>query len=91
MPLLILHRIGEAVTVGLDTGFFWHSSIYPDYSRDSGFIRNGRSERLHPHLEQELLTFTRSVTSKRVTGHSHGPGHIPYHGRPEFPDGHETY
>ena len=32
---------GQAATVGLDTGFFWNSEVYLDYSHDSGFIRNG--------------------------------------------------
>ncbi len=32
---------GVAVTLGLDTGFFWNSEIYLGYSWDSGFIRNG--------------------------------------------------
>jgi len=34
---------GEAATIGFDSGFFWNSSIYVDYSWDSGFIRNGES------------------------------------------------
>jgi hypothetical protein len=34
---------GGATTVGIDTGFLWNSSIYLDYSWDSGFIRNGKS------------------------------------------------
>jgi len=33
---------GGATTLGLDSGFFWDSSIYLDYSWDSGFIRNGK-------------------------------------------------
>jgi hypothetical protein len=32
---------GAATTIGLDTGFFWNSSMYLGYSWDSGFIRNG--------------------------------------------------
>jgi hypothetical protein len=32
---------GQAVTLGLDSGFPWNSEIYLDYSCDSGFIRNG--------------------------------------------------
>jgi hypothetical protein len=34
---------GFASTIGLDTGFFWDSEIYLDYSWDSGFIRDGKS------------------------------------------------
>lgn len=34
---------GAATTIGLDTGFFWNSSLYLAYSWDSGFIRNGKS------------------------------------------------
>ncbi len=34
---------GQAATIGLDSGFFWDSSIYLEYSWDSGFIRNGRA------------------------------------------------
>jgi hypothetical protein len=34
---------GFASTIGLDTGFFWNSAIYLDYSWDSGFIRDGKS------------------------------------------------
>ena len=33
---------GAATTIGIDTGFFWDSSIYLDYSWDSGFIRDGK-------------------------------------------------
>lgn len=33
---------GAAATIGLDTGFFWNSSIYIDYSWDNGFIRDGK-------------------------------------------------
>jgi hypothetical protein len=33
---------GEAATFGLDSGFIWNSSIYLEYSWDSGFIREGR-------------------------------------------------
>ncbi|HTG80733.1 MAG TPA: porin [Geobacteraceae bacterium] len=33
---------GEAFSAGLDTGFFWHSSLYFEYTWDSGFIREGR-------------------------------------------------
>jgi hypothetical protein len=33
---------GAAATIGLDTGFFWNSSLYLDYSWDNGFIRNGK-------------------------------------------------
>ncbi len=33
---------GAATTIGLDTGFFWNSSLYLGYSWDSGFIRNGK-------------------------------------------------
>jgi len=34
---------GAAATLGFDSGFFWNSSIYIDYSWDDGFIRNGKS------------------------------------------------
>jgi len=34
---------GAATTIGLDTGFFWDSSLYLGYSWDSGFVRNGTS------------------------------------------------
>lgn len=34
---------GYATTIGIDTGFFWNSALYLDYSWDSGFIRNGKS------------------------------------------------
>lgn len=34
---------GSATTIGLDTGFFWKSSVYLGYSWDSSFIRNGKS------------------------------------------------
>lgn len=34
---------GAATTIGVDTGFFWDSSLYLGYSWDSGFIRNGKS------------------------------------------------
>jgi len=34
---------GAATTIGLDTGFFWNSSLYIGYSWDSSFIRNGKS------------------------------------------------
>lgn len=33
---------GAATTIGLDSGFFWNSSLYLGYSWDSGFIRNGK-------------------------------------------------
>ena len=33
---------GQAFTTGIDTGFLWDSSLYLDYSWDSGFIRNGK-------------------------------------------------
>ncbi len=33
---------GAASTVGLDTGFFWNSSLYLGYSWDTGFVRNGK-------------------------------------------------
>jgi hypothetical protein len=33
---------GAATTVGIDTGFFWNSSIYLAYSWDNGFIRDGK-------------------------------------------------
>jgi len=32
---------GQALTIGLDTAFFWDSEVYFDYSHDSGFVRNG--------------------------------------------------
>lgn len=34
---------GYATTVGIDTGFLWNSSLYLDYSWESGFIRDGSS------------------------------------------------
>jgi len=34
--------IGAATTIGLDSGFFWNSSLYLGYSWDTGFIRNGK-------------------------------------------------
>ena len=34
---------GAATTIGIDSGFFWDSSIYLDYSWDNGFIRNGKN------------------------------------------------
>jgi len=34
---------GAATTIGIDSGFFWNSSIYLDYSWDNGFIRNGKN------------------------------------------------
>jgi hypothetical protein len=34
---------GHDATIGIDSGFLWNSSIYLDYSWDSGFIRNGKS------------------------------------------------
>jgi hypothetical protein len=34
---------GEAFTFGLDCGFVWNSSLYLEYSWDSGFIRQGRT------------------------------------------------
>jgi len=33
---------GAATTIGLDSGFFWNSSLYLGYSWDSSFIRNGK-------------------------------------------------
>ena len=33
---------GAATTIGVDTGFFWNSSLYLGYSWDTGFIRNGK-------------------------------------------------
>ncbi len=33
---------GAATTIGLDIGFFWNSELYLGYSRDSGFVRNGK-------------------------------------------------
>jgi len=39
---LFKNTIGAATTIGLDTGFFWNSSLYLGYSWDSGFIRNGK-------------------------------------------------
>ena len=33
---------GQAFTVGLETGFLWDSSLYLDYSWDSGFVRDGK-------------------------------------------------
>jgi len=33
---------GAASTVGVDTGFFWDSTVYLGYSWDSGFVRNGK-------------------------------------------------
>ncbi len=33
---------GAATTIGLDTGFFWDSTLYLGYSWDSSFIRNGK-------------------------------------------------
>jgi hypothetical protein len=32
---------GQAFTAGIDTGFLWNSSLYLDYSWESGFVRNG--------------------------------------------------
>jgi hypothetical protein len=32
---------GQAITIGVDSGFFWNSELYLAYSWDSGFIRNG--------------------------------------------------
>jgi hypothetical protein len=34
---------GAATTIGLDSGFFWNSSLYLGYSWDSSFIRNGKA------------------------------------------------
>ena len=34
---------GQAVTVGFETGFLWNSSLYLDYSWDSGFVRDGKA------------------------------------------------
>ncbi|HUL40995.1 MAG TPA: hypothetical protein VLV32_03690 [Burkholderiales bacterium] len=33
---------GQAATVGLDSGFFWNSEVYLDFSHDTGFIRFGK-------------------------------------------------
>ena len=33
---------GHDTTIGIDSGFLWNSSIYLDFSWDSGFIRNGK-------------------------------------------------
>ncbi|MDD2580854.1 MAG: porin [Desulfuromonadaceae bacterium] len=32
---------GASTTIGVGTGFFWHSELYLGYSWDSGFVRNG--------------------------------------------------
>ena len=40
---LFKNSTGAATTIGLDTGFFWNSSLYFGYSWDSGLIRNGTS------------------------------------------------
>ena len=34
---------GAATTIGIDSGFFWNSSIYLAYSWDNGFIRDGKN------------------------------------------------
>ena len=34
---------GWATTVGIDTGFLWDSSLFLDWSWDSGFIRDGKA------------------------------------------------
>lgn len=34
---------GQAATIGVDTGFFWNSEVYLDFSHDSGFVRNGKA------------------------------------------------
>lgn len=40
---LFKNSTGAATTIGLNSGFFWNSSLYLGYSWDSGFIRNGKS------------------------------------------------
>ena len=40
---LFKNSTGAATTIGLNTGFLWNSSLYLEYSWDSGFIRNGKS------------------------------------------------
>jgi hypothetical protein len=34
---------GQAATIGLDTGFFWDSEVYLDFSHDTGFVRGGKA------------------------------------------------
>jgi hypothetical protein len=39
---LFKNSLGGATTIGLDTAFFWNSSLYLGYSWDTGFVRNGK-------------------------------------------------
>jgi len=34
---------GQAATIGVDTGFFWDSEVYLDFSHDTGFVRGGKA------------------------------------------------
>lgn len=40
--LLYKSSTGASTTIGVGTGFFWHSELYLGYSWDSGFVRNGK-------------------------------------------------
>jgi hypothetical protein len=39
---LFKSSLGAATTIGLDTAFFWNSSLYLGYSWDTGFVRSGK-------------------------------------------------